>query len=230
MLNKMKKVKKLHWDSDFFNLEVGELIVDNSISYELGNFDLIYVKSTKKIAIELNNFEKSHSEIKVVYNKILQDFHPINNQVIELSEANYSINELNQLAFESGNHSRFKLDNRIENRKFEELYELWIENSINKSFADEVFVYLHETIIAGFVSYKEAGDYATIGLIAVSKVFQGKGIGKELLFKVENELLKKGINELRIPTQEENYQACGFYEKLGYKKFETTNISHYWRK
>jgi hypothetical protein len=57
----MTKIKRLHWDSDFFNLEVGELIVDNSISYELGNFDLIYVKSTKKISIELNNFEKSHS-------------------------------------------------------------------------------------------------------------------------------------------------------------------------
>ncbi len=230
MLKKMIKAKRLDWDSDFFNLEVGELIIDTSDDFELGNFDLLYVKSNEKESIELNGFEKTHCETKVVYYKKLLDFQPMNNQVVELSETNYSINELNQLAFESGNHSRFKLDNRIDNRKFEELYELWVKNSINKSFADEVFIYLHETVIAGFVTFKVVGDYAAIGLIAVFKTFQGKGIGKELLFKVENELLKKGINELRIPTQEENHQACGFYEKLGYKKFETINISHYWRK
>ncbi|GGD22640.1 GNAT family N-acetyltransferase [Flavobacterium orientale] len=226
----MIKVKRLDWDSDFFNLEVGELIIDTSDAFELGNFDLIYVRSNEKKEIELNGFEKTYSETKVIYQKRIVNSNPINNQVIELSETNYSIIELNQLAFESGNHSRFKLDNRLDNRKFEELYELWVKNSINKSFADEVFVYLHEIKIAGFVSYKVVHDYATIGLIAVSKAFQGKGIGKELLFKVENELVEKGINELRIPTQEENHQACGFYEKLGYKKFETTNISHYWRK
>lgn len=226
----MIKVKRLDWDSDFFNLEVGELIIDSSVYFELGNFDLIYVKSNEKREIELNDFEKSHSENKVVYCKKLVDFNPINNQVLELSEANYSLDELNQLAFESGKHSRFKLDGRIDNSKFEELYELWVKNSINKSFADEVLVYLHETIITGFVSYKVVGDYAIIGLIAVSEEFQGKGIGKQLLFKVENELIAKGIKELRIPTQEENHQACGFYEKLGYKKFETINISHYWRK
>lgn len=226
----MIKAKRLDWDSDFFNLEVGELIIDTSDDFELGNFDLLYVKSNKKESIELNGFEKTHCETKVVFYKNLFDFQPISNQVVELSEINYSLNELNLLAFESGNHSRFKQDNKIDNRKFEELYELWVKNSINKSFADEVFIYLHETIIAGFVTFKVVGDYAVIGLIAVSKAFQGKGIGKELLFKVENELLIKGINELRIPTQEENHQACGFYEKLGYKKFETINISHYWRK
>ncbi|UPQ80525.1 GNAT family N-acetyltransferase [Flavobacterium azooxidireducens] len=226
----MTKINRLEWDSDFFNLEVGEIVINSSNKIELGDFDLVYVKSTEKTTIELNGFEKTHSETKVVYFKNLVNLNPIDSQVIELSETNYSIKELNQLAFESGNHSRFKLDNRIENRKFEELYELWVKNSINKSFADEVFVNLHETIIAGFVSYKVVDDYATIGLIAVSKEFQGIGIGKQLLCKVENELIKKGIYELRIPTQEENYQACGFYEKLGYKKFETTNISHYWRK
>lgn len=226
----MTKVNRLDWDSNFFNLEVGELIIDTPDTFELSNFDLLYVKSIELKSIELKGFEKTHSETKVVYNKNLVNLNPNNSQVIELFETNYSINELNQLAFESGNHSRFKLDNRIENRKFEELYELWVKNSINKTFADQVFVYLHQTRIAGFVSYKVVGSYAAIGLIAVSKEFQGKGIGRELLFKVENEILKKGINELRIPTQEENHQACGFYEKLGYKKYEITNISHYWRK
>ena len=78
--------------------------------------------------------------------------------------------------------------------------------------------------------YKVTNNYATIGLIAVSPNHQGKGIGKQLIDKVENELFKKNINELRIPTQEENIQACFFYEKLGYKKLEVININHYWKK
>ncbi|MDO9261367.1 MAG: GNAT family N-acetyltransferase, partial [Flavobacteriaceae bacterium] len=72
-------------------------------------------------------------------------------------------------------------------------------------------------------------NYVTIGLTAVCASYQGKGIGKKLLESVENELSKKHIKELRIPTQLQNKQACKFYKKSGFNIVEETIIKHYWK-
>ncbi len=226
----MNQVNKLEWDSNFFKLEVGDLNLINSVLPNCDNFDLIYVKTEKGEEIKIKNFEKTYTETKIVFRKFLNGLKNSCNAVFDISEIDYSIEELNQLAYESGKYSRFKLDRRIDSNKFFELYELWIINSLNKKFADDIFVYQEDSTIIGFVTYKVTNNYATIGLIAVSPNHQGKGIGKQLIDKVENELFKKNINELRIPTQEENIQACFFYEKLGYKKLEVININHYWKK
>ena len=226
----MTEIKRLDWDSDFFELEVGELFINSSEFKANPDFDLIYVKSEVKNDFEIAGFEKSFTENKVVYQKYLVQLNIQNNTIKEISEIEYAIDELNELAFESGKHSRYKLDKKIDNQKFKELYQLWIENSLNKKFADGFLVYVEENEIIGFVTYKIKDNFATIGLIAVSQNHQGKGIGKQLIAKVENELINKNINELRIPTQEENHQACGFYEKLGYQQFEKITLSHYWKK
>jgi ribosomal protein S18 acetylase RimI-like enzyme len=63
----------------------------------------------------------------------------------------------------------------------------------------------------------------------VTKNFQGKGIGKILLFKVEEYCVNNNICELRMPTQKENVLACTFYIENGYKIIEETSIKHYWR-
>ena len=72
-------------------------------------------------------------------------------------------------------------------------------------------------------------DFATIGLIAVSPLCQGNGIGKKLINAVEIELVRCQIRELRIPTQFQNKNACEFYVKLGYEIIEKKIIKHYWR-
>lgn len=226
----MTEIKRLQWDSDFFNLEVGELFADSTDFKGNTDFDLIYVKSKAKNDFKMDGFEKSFTENKVVYQKHLSHLNDLNNSIKEISEIDYSIDELYELAFESGKYSRYNLDKKIENLKFKELYQVWISNSLNNKFADGFLVYVEENEILGFVTYKIKNNLAIIGLIAVSQDHQGKGIGKQLIEKVENELINKNINELQIPTQEENRQACGFYEKLGYQQAEKITLSHYWKK
>lgn len=226
----MTEIKRLDWDSDFFELEVGELFINSSEFKANPDFDLVYVKSEVKNNFEIAGYEKSFTENKVVYQKNLVKVNDSNSAIKEISEIEYSIEELYELAFESGKHSRYKLDRKIDYLKFKELYQLWIENSLNNKFADGFLVYVEEKEILGFVTYKIKDNFAIIGLIAVSQDHQGKGIGKQLIEKVENELINKNINELQIPTQEENRQACGFYEKLGYQQAEKITLSHYWKK
>lgn len=217
-------IRKLEWDSGFFGIRVGEWHPgpDNGNTH----FNVVYVKSSNGSTPELEGFTKTFEETKVVFAKaITQAGPPVQN--IRSANAN-DRQELYLLAYESGRHSRFRLDPGFGEQKFKELYRAWTDNSLDGKFADEVAVFEQQGKIAGFVTCKHGEGFATIGLIGVLRDFQGKGIGKLLLQYVERLLAQKQIPELRIPTQLENTQACEFYKKQGYTIAETTQIMHYW--
>lgn len=229
------KTKRLGWDSLFFNLEVAEAEISSSeidLS-SLQNFDLIYTKSAQDFQLDTKDFTIGATEEKVVFSKNLtsqtENFKknaPIHS-VFELES--YTKETLYDLAFESGKYSRFKIDTQIPKGKFEELYRLWIDNSLNKSFADFFVVWIEETKILGFVTLKLHPTYGQIGLIAVAPNQQGKGIGTQLIKVSEEYCTQNNIFELKIPTQKQNVEACSFYHKLGYKIVENTYIKHVWK-
>lgn len=224
------EIKKLDWDSDFFNIKVGEIInpdIDLIVLNE--DFDLIYSKSDVNNEVRIDGFINSFFETKVLFTKEIVQKKEISKNIFSISKVNIDINFLYDLAFESGKMSRFNLDKKFGRTKFEELYKKWIDNSLNKQFADEVLVYQEDGKTLGFVTYKTYHDFGTIGLIAVDSLVQGKGIGSKLIDAVENHLLKASIYKLNIPTQLENKNACSFYEKKDYKIIETTTIKHFWK-
>lgn len=225
------EVNKLDWDSDFFNIKVGEIINPNTNFIVLKEkFDLIYLKSEKNCEAKIEGYVNSFTETKVLFYKLIDQKREINQNIFSVSEANSKIEDLYNLAFESGKMSRFNLDKKFGRTKFEKLYVKWVDNSINKVFADDVFVYQENNQTLGFVTYKTENNFATIGLIAVDSFSQGKGIGGKLIDAVENKLISDGVFKLLIPTQLENTNACGFYRKKEYKISQTTVIKHFWRK
>ena len=139
-------------------------------------------------------------------------------------------NSLFELAYESGKYSRYKQDVNILEDRFKKLYQFWIKNSFNKTFADKIFYFKENENIVGFVTLKINNDIAKIGLIAVSPNYQGKGIGKKLIAKTENFCFENNVKTLQIPTQMENLEACNFYKKMGYEISEKINIKHFWEK
>ena len=112
---------------------------------------------------------------------------------------------------------------------FRKLYRTWIDNSLNKTFADGFLVDYVKKEIRGFVTYQIKDTKAVIGLIATSPKYQGQGVGTQLIKAVESRLAAQGITTLQIPTQLKNEGACNFYKKLGYSPVETTYLKHYWR-
>lgn len=224
------EANKLKWDSDFFNIKVGEIInPDTNFIVLKEKFDLIYLKSEKNCEAKIEGFVNSFTETKVLFSKLMDQKREINQNVFSISETNFKKDDLYNLAFESGKMSRFNLDKKFGRTKFEELYTKWIDNSINKIFADDVLVYKENEQTLGFVTYKIEIDFATIGLIAVDSLSQGKGIGGKLIDAVENILISNGVFKLLIPTQLENTNACSFYKKKEYEISQTTVIKHYWK-
>lgn len=224
-------IKYLEWDSSFFNKKIGLLDLSkdpNYLDFDL-DYDLIYVTSDEEIVVNLKKYTQTHSETKVVFSKKMgKEIKLVDASII--SGLNIKPNEaIYELAFESGKWSRFNLDANFTDSEFKHLYKKWVDNSFSKDFADEVLLYQNGNENIGFVSYKIFEKKVTIGLIAVSALYQGKGIGKKLIEAVENKLLFLGVNELRIPTQLENKNACAFYTKMGYALIEKKTIKHYWR-
>lgn len=223
-------IEEKKWDSDFFNLKIGEVnFSDCKVASNFSDFDLLYVVSQNDFDLVLNGFENSFSEQKVNFYKELSEIFQTDECVFSHTEIEYDIQEVYQLAFESGKHSRFLLDKNFGIEKFKDLYRLWIDNSISKTFADDVLLYKNREKITGLLTYKVKKENAIVGLIAVSGEYQGKGIGGILLKHLETILYRKEITSLIIPTQFENKQACHFYNKQGYSIFESTHIKHYWK-
>ncbi|WP_395053512.1 GNAT family N-acetyltransferase [Flavobacterium sp.] len=232
----MKKYNstRLDWDSNFFKIEVGELIADNASNddnYFEDKFDLIIVKQVQDKSIKIKDFENNFQETKVIFSKKLniENTFILDETILDIDVNEVKNSDLYPLAFESGKFSRFKLDTNFSNIQFENLYKKWIDNSLNKQYADKVFYIIESNIVQGFVTVKLNKMYATIGLIAVLDSSQGRGFGTKLLKKVEAYCISNSILELQIPTQKENNLACNFYNKLNYNIIEETIIKHFWK-
>lgn len=224
-------VKKLQWDSEFFDLKVGEISLDAPLhAIEIDeDFDLMYVLSKDDFALHISEYENTFSETKVFFVKKIE-FNEYNAApIFSFDKTKMPIEPLYELAYESGKNSRFLLDKKFEQSHFKNLYKTWVDNSLNNMFADDVLVFLEADEIKGFVSYKIKENTLTIGLIAVDFKHQNKGIGAQLLKKMEQIAFEKGMTQIKIPTQLSNTQACAFYEKQGYSIEEKTYIKHFWK-
>ena len=236
-----KQFEILSWDSALFQFKVCQIydLPQNdegltSFMHEIFKEDitLCYYPSLTKIAlpIELSEFfdinliDRKTTYSKPLANKTLPNFN------IQPYKENYPEQKLFDLAIQSGIYSRFNVDEKIPNSKFEELYKLWITNSVNKDIAKEVLVYYKQDELAGFVTLGEKNNRADIGIIAVDEKFRGKGIARALINEAENWFIDNGYQNIQVVTQELNIPACKLYERCGYEKETQEYFYHFWRK
>ena len=229
-------MKILKWDSKFFGFKVSRIDVSNSMELhkELANHYLdksvlTYTFTKHKLKEDiLYDYNGKLVDIKVLFEKkIMKNSNKTPINIVEFKDE-YSKERMYKLAFLSGEFSRFNTDSNLPRSKFEELYRLWIDNSISGKFASKVFVYIEENEIVGFTTLSIKDNFGEIGLIAVDKSYQGKSIGSKLIAKVEMCLFKKGIEYLRVPTQEANINAVKFYKRNDFNIIERTFIYHFW--
>jgi len=224
-------IEKLNWDSEFFGNPVGKLYVETPESFDEEAFlkaalayKLVYIFAEKPL--NCVRFAPM-ADVKLTFQKNLRSVNPkIQLQLFDPDLHKYA--ELQKLAFQSGEYSRFKTDPNFDAKDFYRMYEIWI----NKSFQSELSVVLVEAAdnrLTGFVSldFKDA-ETANIGLIAVDSKVRGEGIGRKLMAQAEFAAFKAGKKQLKVATQQKNILATNFYEKLGYTLVDQIIIYHYW--
>lgn len=231
--------KYLEWDSNFFDLKICRLIIaQETINWEAvcknlrdKNYDLVYVFSDFPITNFVNSFDLRSFElvdIKITYELTLTSKMPINITCEDFNQTIHDIESIYELAFDSGEYSRFKIDSNFGNSKFKKLYKEWVDKSIDSTIADGVIVSKINEHIVGFITYKVEEGIITIGLIAINKDYRGKNIGTSLVNEVINRALNLKLKKLHVATQLNNILACKFYEKLNMNIYSKSNIYHLW--
>jgi len=230
------KPVKLSWDSDFFDLSIGQVNLksQNGIGCGIGveGFDLVYVFSD----FPLKNIKQySYHGTRVKFNKILSEK---NNEIIEniqLLDNDYYCEhkkEIKNLAYISGCFSRFNLDTQFGSKRFQVLYDQWIENTLNNIYDNIFLVYKQNltdkpiAILTGLVNFDS--NVSKVGLLGVDINERGKSIGSLILKYFENEVIFYNKSEIEIYTQIENINACNFYKGMGYNEGKIQYIYHLW--
>ena len=139
------------------------------------------------------------------------------------------LNLIKKLAKDSYRFSRFHLDKRIDKKKCDKIFTLWIENYFNKKRGDYLFINKNKKEITGFLLLKkEKNFFLRIDLIAVKKNLKRKSIGKLLIFHAMNTLNRR-FTKLIVGYHTHNVEAKRFYKKLGFKLRLQQDIYHYYR-
>lgn len=228
----------LHWDSDFFGIKIAKISEFanknqfNSVLNQLKDegIQLVYCFTTPE-NIEANQTYYEFGQLvdkKVTYYQKIKKKQYILDKNIELYNLNSVTPELLELALQSGEFSRFKVDPKFPKGSFEKLYTKWIENSVNKKFDDAVYVYIIENSIKGLLTLKDKDNIGTISLIGVDKTVRGQSIGSKLTEATFYHYSNKNIFDIEVVTQLDNQLACKFYEKNNFKIKNIQNIYHLW--
>lgn len=227
----LENITTLDWDSNFFNLHVGKVILSskNTIIANTNKFDLIYLLQSDIFDYDIKGFCKTYTDVKITFEKELTSSSlKVKNSKIILNPNISHTSKLIDLSLQSGVYSRFKLDPNFKESSFKELYKKWITNAINKE-TEQLLVYVLDNEIKGILTFSESNNYAKIGLLSVDKNERGKSIGSSLLSYLENYLTQKNIYKLLIDTQEINTLACNFYKKHNYTIQKKQYLKHYWK-
>jgi dTDP-4-amino-4,6-dideoxy-D-galactose acyltransferase len=139
-----------------------------------------------------------------------------------------SIDDLKQLAVDSGVYSRFVVDANFPRNVARALFEEWIVRSLNKTVADEVLVIPQDSSIAGMVTLSHSGPRAVIGLLAVDARFRGQGLGGTLVRAALNWAREHGFPEIQVVTQDANVAARHLYVKSGFQLEKSEACYHFW--
>lgn len=77
----------------------------------------------------------------------------------------------------------------------------------------------HDEIV-GFISFAEDNDSLIVVATAVKPKYQGSGVGKSLIRKVEAEARKTGKKTLLVSTSNDDLPALAFYQSTGFRIYE----------
>nr|WP_275297785.1 GNAT family N-acetyltransferase [Clostridium sp. YIM B02551] len=69
----------------------------------------------------------------------------------------------------------------------------------------------------GMCSVRFENNEAMINGLGISPIYQGEGYGKDLVYSILNELIKRNIEKIAIEVDSDNDKAFNLYQKCGFK-------------
>jgi len=236
-------IKKLEWDTDFFNLNIAYLscrhLTDNIIHHMnsfINNEKINLLEylcnchdSRSVILAEKNQFH--FTDIRLTFEKVITE--KINSQIeapfaVKLAEKIH-IEDLKAISSNIYKDSRYYFDGKFDEKKINDFYQSWVEKAVLGTFDHECHAIFHIDKPVGFCTIRYyPSNSAQIGLFGISSNYQGKGLALKLIHSVINKLQEKLIKKVYVVTQGRNYSAQRIYQKAGFLTKSTELWYHKW--
>jgi dTDP-4-amino-4,6-dideoxy-D-galactose acyltransferase len=137
--------------------------------------------------------------------------------------------ELEALAWQSGEYSRFRRDPHFAPGMFERLYGDWLRASLRGELARAVLAWQRpDGRPTGLLTLQVQGAQASIGLLAVQAGQRSQGQGRALVAAGRQLAQEWGCEHLRVVTQLDNVPACRFYAGVGFAIEQREHVYHLW--
>lgn len=235
----MVTVTPLPWDSEFFGFPVARLLTGgaSALAEAVGRLHddgvrLAYLELDQEDSVAAREAIRLGGRLVDQRVELAANPRPAPGaadvEIIGTEVSQTDREALRQLAFASGEMSRFRTDPGIPAGRFEALYETWINNSIARRYADAVLVLRATSQIAGMITLASWNRVATIGLFAVDGRFRGRGLGRRLLEQAFAWAHDRDCVSLRVATQGDNAGALAAYRSVGFAVDRTADTYHFW--
>ena len=230
-----ENIEKLEWDSAFFGINIGKLTIHNEKDFDplfflneirKGDFSLVYVFKFQKM-LTWGKVLSSNLKLVDIQTTMSMKFNKENYKNLpyllrsELTQKEKS--ESYKIAEDTSVVSRFFNETKIGESKTKELYRKWIDNALNRTFADGLFLEKENGIVSGIHVHKtdlinKIGFFPLTGVASENK---RKGIGKKLW----EQALAYWANESEIEIIKstfsfQNAESLNFHLKMGFNKIE----------
>lgn len=235
----------LSWDSNFFNLKIGKIIIQDENIFDAKTFkeiaareeyDLIYIYKYNSLLKQDIVFSMNLDLIDIVVEMskefssqsfIRRPFKLKNT----LSEKELAESYL--IADQTSIVSRFYKEPIINNSCTKALYRKWIDNSLNKSFADGVFIEKIDDSVVGIhvikTDFENRIGYCS--LIGVRNNIKRKGVGRKLWNQAIQYWSEKSIiDKIQISFSLQNSESLKFHLKMGFKNVENISYIYHYRR
>jgi dTDP-4-amino-4,6-dideoxy-D-galactose acyltransferase len=238
------KIEKLTWDTEFFGFNVGRVTIYNENDFHPlefkkqaieENYELVYVFKYSEM-LSWQKVIKAELEMVDIMLTMSKKFYKSDNKDISYDfRTKLSKKELEEcyyVAEQTANVSRFYKEKKIGAEKTKALYRKWIDNALNKSFSDGLFVEKEKDIIIGIHLLKtdENNRIGYFTLTGVNPNYKRKGIGHKLWTQSFSFLEKKHkINTIKSPFSFQNAESLNFHLKMGFNKTEEIKYIYHFR-
>lgn len=233
----MLSVTLLEWDSEFFGFPVARVDLKNAVSdaavlrnqISATGCRLCYIFSHDAagdaIAVAAGARLVDRRTLLLREVPVVGDSPP---PAFDDTATSADLPRLRQLALQSAQFSRFRLDPAMPPDGWKRLYERWADNSVFGVMADTVLVTRVAGNIAGMLTVKCQNGEGTIGLFAVDEAARGRGVGSSLLARGLTWFAARGCRRASVVTQGENLAALRAYERADYHIGDVTGVYHLW--
>lgn len=238
------KIEILNWDSKFFGIKIGKVSLSQDIEFDWRSFkeaaiaekfELIYIFKFQNLLPQeiVLKAELDLVDIQITMNKrfkkedYLIGMYDFRTELTETEK-----NESYAIAAETSVVSRFYKESKIGPKKTRELYIKWIDNTLNKTFSDGMFLEKASNSVTGIhlIKTDKINKIGYFTLTGVNPNFKRNGIGNNLWMqsfaywanKSEIEIIKSSFSF-------QNSESFNFHLKMGFKKIEETKYIYHYR-